>query len=250
MSIKSIASAWLVPPTSGPESGPSPNALSLLLGAAFTLVLFTFIALYETRKPKAQAQDPDELRMAMLPFEPPPPPAARAESDPDATPMAGFRLSPSDSAVRISVSPPDLDSILPEDLSKAPHVDARIGPLRNFGPKIDFASDPKHVFESSEVDQVPRVLYRADPEVPSYIAKDAEMLDTTLMAIIEADGSIGNVRVVRSSGIPRFDALMVKNFLEWNFSPAMKAGKRVRCLVEQDIIVRFRPESPFQARAP
>lgn len=250
MSIKSIASAWLVPPTPGSESGPLPNALSLLLGAGFTLGLFTVIALYEARKAGDRAQDTDELHMALLPFEPPPPPVARAESDPDATPMAGFRLSPSDSAVKISVSPPDLDSILPEDLSKAPHVDARIGPLRNFGAKIDFASDPKHVFESSEVDQVPRVLFRADPDVPSYIAKDAEILDTTLMAIIGADGSIGSVRVVRSSGIPRFDALMVKNFQEWSFSPAMKAGRRVRCLVEQDIIVRFRPESPFQARTP
>ena len=227
-----------------------PNALSLLLGAGFTLLLFTCIALYETREPRGQAQDRDELHMALPPFEPPPPPAAQAESDPDALPMAGFRLSPSDDAVKISVSPPDLDSILPEDLSKAPHVDARIGPLRNFGAKIDFTSDPKHVFESSDVDQIPKVLFRAEPEVPRYIAKDAEILSTTLMAIIDADGSIGSVRVSRSSGIPRFDALMVRNILEWSFSPAMKAGRRVRCLIEQDIIVRFRPESPFQARTP
>jgi TonB family protein len=90
-------------------------------------------------------------------------------------------------------------------------------------PKIDFASDPKHVFESTEVDQVPRVLSREPTRrCPSYIAKDAEMLDTTLMAIIDADGSIGSVRVARSSGNPTFDALMAKNILEWGFSPAMK----------------------------
>jgi TonB family protein len=250
MTIKSIASAWLVPPTSDTESGPRPNTLSLLLGAGFTLLLFTCIALYEMREAKGQSQERDELHVALMPFEPPPPPAAHAESDPDATPMVGFRLSPSDSSVRISVSPPDLDSILPEDLSKAPHVDARIGPLRNFGPKIDFASDPKHVFESSEVDQVPRVLFREPPEVPGYIAKDAEMLVTTLMAIIDADGTIGSVRVARSSGNPTFDAITAKNIMEWGFSPAIKGGKRVRCLIEQDIIVRFRPESPFESRAP
>jgi len=152
--------------------------------------------------------------------------------------------------VRISVSPPDLDSVLPEDLSRAPHVDARIGPLRNFGPRIDFASDPKHVFESSEVDQVPRVLFREPPEVPGYIAKDADMLATTLMAIIDADGSIGSVRIARSSGNARFDAITAKNIMEWGFSPAMKGGKRVRCLIEQDIIVRFKPESPFESHAP
>jgi TonB family protein len=250
MSIKSMASAWLVPPASASDSGPPPNALSVLLGAGFTLLLFTFIALYETRDTKGQNQDRDELHMVFMPFEPLPPPAAPAEPDLDAAPMVGFKLSPSDSAVRISVSPPDLDSILPEDLSKAPHVDARIGPLRNFGAKIDFASDPKHVFESTEVDQVPRVLFREPPEVPGYIAKDAEMLVTTLMAIIDADGSIGSVRVARSSGNPTFDGLMAKNIMEWGFSPAMKGGKRVRCLIEQDIIVRFKPESPFESHAP
>jgi TonB family protein len=227
-----------------------PNVLSVLMGAGFTLVLFTGIALYETKAPKGQPQDSDELHVALIPFEPPPPPAVKPESDPDTTPMVGFKLSASDSAVRISVSPPDLDSILPEDLSKAPHVDARIGPLRNFGSKINFSTDPKHVFESSEVDQVPNVLFREPPEVPNDIAGNAAMLVTTLMAIVDADGSIGSVRVARSSGNPKFDTLMVKNIKEWGFSPAMKAGKRVRCLIEQDIIVRFRPESPFSSREP
>jgi len=54
------------------------------------------------------------------------------------------------------------------------------------------------------------------------------------------------VSLARSSDKPRFDELMSKKLQEWKFFPAIKDGRKVRCLAEQTITVRWSSGSPFE----
>jgi TonB family protein len=220
---------------------------SLLLGIVFTAALFLGIAYYQKTPPKTVPLEIDELRVAAVLVEPPPPPMREEVAEPDVAPMVGFKLSPSDSDIKIAVSPPDAAALLPEDLSKAPPVNAHVDYWASFKPRMDVLSDPNHVFDKSEVDKVPMVLDRTNPEIPNTIANGAVYLSCTLLAVINADGGIGSVRLAASSGNPRFDALIIDNFRDWTFSPAIKGGRKVRCLIEQAIRVKCSPDSPFES---
>jgi TonB family protein len=69
----------------------------------------------------------------------------------------------------------------------------------------------------------------------------------TLLFVVDANGAAGNVRVVKTSGNPEFDALIIENVKEWEFSPAIKKNKRVKCLVQQPVVVKWSSGSPFRA---
>jgi TonB family protein len=161
--------------------------------------------------------------------------------------MVGFKLDPSDSDVKIAVSPPETSALLPEDLSKAPPVNAHVDFWASFKPRMDVLSDLNHIFDKSEVDKVPMVLSRINPEVPRNIADGAVYLGCTLLAVINADGGIGSVRLAISSGNAKFDALIIDNFRDWTFSPAIKGSKKVRCLIEQAIRVKCSSDTPFES---
>ncbi len=235
--------------SSAPDEG-SPlgqNALSLLLGTGFTLGLFLAIAHYEHAAPPRPPPDLDDLRIAVLPVQPPPMPVTPTEAVTEFAPIAGFELSPSDSPVKIAVSPPNLAAILPEDLSKAPPANARFSlRLSDFKPKISFLEETQHVYQRSEVDRAPAVLDRPTPQVPSRVRDNALVLRVTLVVVININGEVGHIRLTKSSGNPQFDELMVGYIKEWVFSPAMKGGRKVRCLIEQGITIQWKAGSLFQ----
>jgi TonB family protein len=226
------------------------NAVSLLVGAGFTCCLFVGIAHFKQRA----AEDPpprfDDLRLVSSPLQPPPPP----RTPPPATEAAeipatvtGFEAAPSDSPVKIAVSPPDLDSMF-SGPQPAPPAVIQIGQLyTDFKPAMDLAYDPQRVFQQSEVDQRPTVLFHRIPVIPKGVRGRAQSLRVTLLLVIDTVGAVGDVRVVVSSGNPQFDAIIVENIKEWGFSPAIRKGRKVRCLVEQPVKVVWTAGSPFQA---
>ena len=240
-----MTDTW-IPSAAAETSGAGQNALSLFLGTGFTLGLFLGIAHYEKTAPSSPPPELDDLRVAVLPVQPPPLPVTPIESVPDFTPMAGFELSPSESTVKIAVSPPNLTAILPEDLSKAPPANAQVNlRLTDFKPKMSFFDDSQHVYQRSEVDRAPAVLERPNPQVSSRIRDNAAVLRVTMVVVIDTSGAVGTIRLTKGSGNPRFDDLMLEYIREWVFSPALKGGKKVRCLIEQAITVQWRAGSPF-----
>jgi TonB family protein len=243
MPDQATAVSWDFPPAS---NGGWRDALSLLLGTGLTLGLFLGIAHFEKSAPEPPPPALDDLRVAILPVQPPPVPVPTSEPAAEVTPMAGFELSRSESAVKIAVSPPELAAILPEDLSRTPPVNARFTLRADFKPKLDFVSDPQHVYQRSEVDRVPEVLARRNPYVSSRVRDNAKVLRVTLVMLINANGGIGSVRLTNSSGNVEFDAQMISYVQEWIFSPAVKNGRKVRCLIEQKITVKWEEGSRFE----
>ncbi len=247
MSSKTITADWTLTAATDEGGGVGHSVLSLLLGTGFTLGLFLGIAHYEKAAPESLPPDLDDLRVAMLPIEPPPLPVTPVQAEPDFTPMAGFELSPSESPVKIAVSPPNLTAILPEDLSKAPPANAQVNlRLTDFKPRMTFLDDSQHVYQRSEVDRAPAVLERPNPQVSSRVRDNARLLRVTLVVVIGTNGEVGNIRLTKSSGNPQFDDLMLEYIKAWVFSPAMKGGKKVRCLIEQAITVQWQAGSRFE----
>ena len=246
MNIPATAKNWPLSTTSVDGPGMGCRVAGFGLGTAFTLGLFLGIAYYERGAPERPAPALDDLRIARAVMEPPPVPVKPVDPEPELTPMAGFELSPAESPVKIAVSPPDLASLLPEDLSKAPPANAQLGPmLAIFKPKMDFLQDAQHIYQKSEVDRPPTALEKPVSYVSSRVRDNAAALRVTLIVVIDADGSAGHIRLTKGSGNPEFDTLMIESIKTWVFSPAMKGGKKVRCLIEQGITVQWAAGSHF-----
>ena len=90
------------------------ETLCLLMGAGLTFVIFFGVAHFEMARPAASAPEIEDLRVMSAFMEPPPP---KVDERPDqvslSEPLTGMEIGPSDSSVKISVVPPDLDKIIP-----------------------------------------------------------------------------------------------------------------------------------------
>jgi TonB family protein len=219
--------------------------LSAALGVAFTLGLFWVVAHFEHQEPAAVAIY-DEAPVAVVAVEPPPPPIQTTQPETPATQVAGFDLAPaSDNPVKIAVPPPELEALLPPPEAAPPAV-IQFGRLdTTLRPKMDSDGPNQRIFQVKEVDQLPMVLYRVEPHVPRRLSKGAESMRVAMLIIVNADGSINDVRVSQSSGSPEVDAIISANIREWAFSPAVRRGVKVKCILEQGVVIKWGKESPF-----
>jgi TonB family protein len=227
---------------------PAQVLLCIALGAGFTLALFLGMAHVGRINQAAPPADIEDLRSVSLPFQPPPPPRVTpADPEPvsDISTVTGFDFSPSDSPVKIAVSPPNLNDIAPSN-QVAPTAYIQIGRLYGeFKPKMGFSIDLQHVYQKSEVDTPPTMLYRAAPPISRRLFKDASVLRLTLLFVVETNGAITNVRMSKSSGSPEADAIVMETVQhDWGFTPAVKKGRKVRCMLMQP----FRLELPRVSR--
>jgi len=232
------------------SANPLNTALSILLGTGFTLCLFLGIARYLRVEPEAAMPvDVDELQTVAMPVQPPPPPrvveAENATELPD-TAFAGFEASHSDSPVKIAASPPAFEAALPINLAPPPKATIRVARLEgSFRPQMDVTINHEHIFQTSEVDQIPHILYRTEPKIPSYVRDNASVLRVVMLFVVDTKGEVGNVRVVESSGNPQFDSIVCDCIKNWTFSAGIKKGKPVKCLMQQPINVKWSSGSRF-----
>lgn len=179
------------------------------------------------------------------------PPPRPVETEPvtvAATPFAGLEIGASESPVRIAVVPPDLAALLPVT-SNAPA--ARIEPAQlysEFKPKTDIGADFSRVFQQHEVDQRPMVVSRPKPYIPPVVRGKADTLRISVLILIDTRGAVSSLRVLQGSGNKHFDEIILHDIRHaWIFSPAMKRGHKVRCLVQQNVRVVWQGGSPFDS---
>jgi TonB family protein len=82
----------------------------------------------------------------------------------------------------------------------------------------------------------PRVVFYKDPEFPTSARKGSEPFDgiCVLSVVVDASGTPGEVRVVRSLG-EEFDASAMNAVQQYRFSPAMRAGVAVPVQVNLEV---------------
>jgi TonB family protein len=96
------------------------------------------------------------------------------------------------------------------------------------------------------VDQRPKILSESNPFIPPVVRRGASTLRVTLLFVIGTTGTVESIRVLESSGNAPFDDIVAECIkYKWVFSPAIRNGKRVKCMVQRAIIVNWKL-SPFE----
>lgn len=223
------------------------EALCLGLGGGLTLAIFLCVAHFERRPETAPRVEIEDARVVSAIAEPPPP---KVEVHPDqpsvSSPLTGIEIGASDSPVRIAVVPPDMDKIIPPtDLPpKATIQFSQI--FSDLKPKAGPLQDIQHIYQQSEVDQVPTALVKTIARVSRNTRDNAEQLRATLLLVIDTEGAVASIRVLKPSGNPAFDKIVLECVRdEWVFSPAIKKGRKVKCMVQQLIWYKWTEGSKF-----
>lgn len=236
-----MADTVTLPPLESARANALAEALSIALGAGVTLALFLGVAHFAGTTEKTEEADIADMHAMSIPLETPPPrPVETPPVSVSESPFAGLDIAAADSPVRIAVVPPDLSALLPVNTT-APA--AKIDPAQlytEFKPKTELSGDFSRVFQQYEVDQRPAVISRPKPFVPGVVRAGADVLRISVLILVDTRGAVSNVRVLQGSGNAQFDAIILRDIREaWVFSPAMKKGRKVRCLVQQNVRVEW-----------
>jgi TonB family protein len=223
------------------------EALYVSLGAGLTFVLFLGIAHFEMVKGVEMPTEIEDLRAVTAVTEPPPPrPEDHSVPIETAVPLTGIDIGASDSPVKLAVVPPDLSRLMPPaDLP--PRATIQFGQLlTDLKPKSGSMGEFQHIYQQSEVDQPPLAVVKTIARVSSRVREDAQSLRVTLLLVIDTEGAVTTIRVMRPSGNAKFDSIVLECVRdEWQFSPAIKKGKKVRCMVQQLVWYKWTNGSPF-----
>jgi hypothetical protein len=223
------------------------EAACLLFGAGLTFALFFGLARFESTREATHTEDVEDLRAVAAMVEPPPPPVETHETQPDvAAPLAGIEIAPSTSPVKLAVVPPDLAHIMPAT-ELPPRAAIQFNQLlTDLKPRTGVGSDFQHIYQQSEVDQIPVAVVKTIARVPSRVHDDVNQLRCTLVLIIEPTGEVSSIKVVRASANPKFDAIVVDCVQnEWEFTPAVRKGRKVRCMVQQLVWYKWTSGNKF-----
>jgi TonB family protein len=220
-------------------------------GLVFTFLLFFALAHFENVGGQERAIEIEDMPVVSIPLEPPPSPpkvteAARAPGE--LMPLAGIEVEASDSPVKVAVVPPDMEALIP-NARIPPQAMVDLGFHAKFSPTAGVDFDFHRVYQQTEVDQRPHAVIRVAPHVPTELFGTASMLRVTLLLVIDTDGRAASTQIMKSSGKPVFDSLVAQTVKEqWLFSPAIRRGKKVKCLAEQAIRITLPGGSPFDVQ--
>ena len=222
------------------------EAFYLSLGAGLTFVLFMGIAHFEMVKPAEMPTEIEDLRAVTAVSEPPPPKPEDRSEPIDVVPLTGIDIGASDSPVKLAVVPPDLSKLMPP-AELPPRATIQFGQLlSDLRPKTGSAGEFQHIYQQSEVDQPPLAVVKTIARVSSGVRENVESLRVTLLLVIDTEGAVTSIRVMRPSGNAKFDAIVLACVRdEWQFSPAIRKGKKVRCMVQQLVWYKWTSGSPF-----
>lgn len=223
------------------------EAACLLFGAGLTFGLFFGIAHFENVRAQPAAQAIEDLRAVTAVVEPPPPKVEEHPLQPVSTvPLTGIEIGAAESPVKIAVVPPDLAKIMPQtDLP--PRATIQFNQLlTDLSPKMGIEGDFQHIYQQNEVDKVPEAVVKTIAKVNSYIRDNADELRVTLLLVIDTEGGIESIKVMKASSNKLFDkAVMECVREEWVFSPAIRRGKKVRCMVQQLVWYKWTDGNKF-----
>jgi TonB family protein len=217
--------------------------------AVFTFALFFALAHVEDIGGAGSMTDIEDMPVVTIPLEPPPPKVAEpAQPAPALMPIVGIEAESSDSPVSINVVPQDLTVLIP-NAQTPPKATISLGVPTEMRPDADVNGDVHRVYQEFDVDQRPLAVVRVAPDVPNEMFGGASVLHVRLLVLIDTDGRAVSVHVSKSSGNPAFDDLVSQTVREkWLFSPAIRRGKKVRCLALQALRFNSSSGGPFSVK--
>jgi periplasmic protein TonB len=226
--------------------------MQTLGGLACAGLILIVLAFLRAPRELGPATEIYTARLVNLPFDEPPPPP-REQPPPEPGPIVGpMRLEIAPEAVSaVHIQVPDL---LPSDTEMPPPparalVAARFDLANSIARPVGVDDlPPQRIFSRNEVDQRPMVVYRVKPKISAKKIGEMTAPRVVLLLVVNTDGSVGEVRLMRGSGEEDFDQTVIEAVREWQFSPAILKGRKVRCWVEQMVSVKVSDATPFEAR--
>jgi periplasmic protein TonB len=216
--------------------------------AGLILIVLAFLRAPREAGPAAEIYS---AQMVTLPFDEPPPPP-REQAPPEPGPIVGpMRLEISrDAASAVQIQVPNLlmfDADMPPPPARAV-VAAQFALANSIARPVNVDDlSAQRIFNRNEVDQPPMVVYRVKPNLSEKRVSKMTTPRVVLLLMISTDGSVGDVRLMRGSGEGDFDQTIIDAIREWQFSPAILKGRKVRCWVEQTVSVKVSDATPFEA---
>jgi TonB family protein len=205
-------------------------------GLGFTLAILAMLAFAPQTGHPPEETEIEEVRAIEIPEPPPPPPPNPNRGTPLPPAPIVFEEAPSTSSVRIAPTPiPNAPLVTVARPAYSLHFDFTPGEFRP--DSGDWEPDVNHVFQRSEVDQQVVAIYKKVPNIPAELLKIVQNPRVRVLMVVNTDGSVENVRVLHGTNAD-FDALVADAIRGWRFRPAMKKGKKVRCLVELPVYVK------------
>ncbi|MEM9157754.1 MAG: energy transducer TonB [Verrucomicrobiota bacterium] len=100
------------------------------------------------------------------------------------------------------------------------------------------------IFERSEVDEKPRLMYNPEPKVPYRLRGDEVVL--TMLYFVTEKGRAERISVLDgNTDNPEYHEIAKKSITTWRFRPARRDGKPVNCWVQQIFKFNRGSTSPF-----
>jgi protein TonB len=223
------------------------RSLGGLACAGLILIVLTFLRAPRESGPVAEI---NTAHLVTLPFDEPPPPP-REQAPPEPGPIVGpMRLEISrEAASAVQIQVPELlplDTEMPPPPARAV-VAARFGLPNSIARPVDIDDlSARRIFSRNEVDQPPVVVYRVKPKLSEKRVSKMTTPSVVLLLMVDTDGSVGDVRLMHGSGEEDFDQTVTEAIREWQFSPAILKGRKVRCWVEQRVTVKVSDATPFE----
>ena len=242
------------PPAQLPEAFPpvtrTARVLSALGGLTCAGLILGVLSLSCTTDEAGPEPEVYIARQVTLPADVPPPPSQPQPMNvvPFASPIQ-LEIAAAASPVHIQV--PDVPLLAVERTPPAARAAvaarfdlarAAVRPLQENG-----EVEARRIFDRTDVDQRPMVLQRVQPPISYMKVRNMATPRTVMLLVVNVDGTVGDVRLLKSSQDGDFDEVIMATIREWRFSPAVRKGRKVRCWVEQAITVRVEQGSRFEA---
>ncbi len=210
--------------------------------AASALILFALTAI---RKPALEQPPPpiEDLRSVVLPVDAPPP-VPHTEQLPalEESSLIMLPAERSDSVVKLPAMP-----IVTDDVPRVAGLPRLDVPPATFRPAtLDPEFENRHVFDRSEVDQRCVALVKVRPAITSAMLRATKHLRVTFMFVVNKDGSVDGIRLLKSSDNPDLDAACAAALKDWKFNPAVRRGRKVRQWAQQALVFRLDAGSPLE----
>jgi protein TonB len=211
-----------------PPQLPSRNPAPVL--GALGLTLAMFLVLPFTQLFSHVQREILQLRQIEVVLPPPPPPPKQPppeEKKPEDKPELKEKPKP------LTLS--QLELVLNPGTGGALQGDFGFGGFETMGPNV---VEEMKIFELSEVDKEPELIYQPQPMYPARPYRERIGGTTVVLLVVDSDGSVMRANVSRSSGNSELDDAAVKSVLQYKFTPGVKDGQPVR--VKREVSVTFR----------
>jgi protein TonB len=208
---------------------PTQNVNASALTAPMTVVVKQAALARQAAKPTASARpemtavqpEPGPLPTAAAAARQPAVAAARPPRAANASKKAEPQTSPSQpGAPVLDFSPMTVAQLAVPATVPPPAPEAQVAPEAPAG----------RLFDTSEVDEAPRIATRIEPQLPASVAGRAVNDVVVVRILVSQTGHPFRVTVLRRSRLgPAVDETVVAAVKRWTFSPARKRGEVVSC---------------------